>query len=527
MIAEFLGLRRSYGRREARASLENPSVSLNDPDAWNDLFGEGMRTDAGVLVSHRGALKFSPVWQAVSMISGDVAKLPLEVFRRLDDEKGREVDKAHPAYRLVRRKPNREMHAFKFWRRLMVHGLLWGNGYAYIDRNGRGDPIELFNLLPDRTAPERINGELFYVTETKKPDGSPWLRPLPSGDVLHVEGISIDGMEGCDLVEFAKNAIAVGLAAEGFAAKFFKHGVRTAGILELPAGLPKPAGDKIVEGFQKYQEGPDNWFKTVILRDGAKFHNVSVSPQEGEMTISREYAARDVARFFNLCPSRLGIKDSTSYNSKEEDNQNYLDSTLSPWLCSITGEGHTKLLSGAQQAADSHYFEHNTRALLTMNPLKRAQTAAIAIRNGWASPDEIRAAENMNPRKDGKGGQYVDIVAANGAGKGSVDNGQNQTTGDNPGGDAATGDEAKRHLTRRVVFNLGARARHKARNAAAFVEWIDGGLQSHRTEAREMLGDDSRVVDILGELRALIERVGSEGLYDAVDAAVSKHELEA
>lgn len=521
MISEFLGISRRAGGRESRASLENPAVSLNDPAAWDEMFGGGMRTDAGIMVSHRSALKFAPVWQAVSMISGSVAKMPLEVFKRLPDAKGREPDKSHPAYKLVRRQANREKHAFDFWRTLMVHALLWENGYAYIDRNGRGDPIELINLLPDRTAPERVNGQLVYVVETTRQDETPWLRALPADDVIHVRGISLDGLEGCDLVEFARNSWAVGLAAEGFAAKFFKHGVRSAGILELPVGLPKPASDKIVDGFAKYQEGPENWFKTVILRDGAKFHSVSINPSEGEMTPTREYAARDVARHFNMAPSRLGIKDSTSYNSKEEDNQSYLDDTLSPWMCSIVGECWMKLLSGAQQSADSHYFEHNTNSLLTMNPLKRSQMQAIGLRNGWLSPDEVRAQQNMNPRADGKGDQYVDIVAANGAGKGSVDNGQNQTTGDNPG------TAKEKHALRRVVFNLGARARHKAKNPRAFVEWIDGGLVAHRDEARELLGNDAAVAKVLEELRGLVESVGNDGLFAAVDAAVTRYETEA
>ena len=62
-----------------RASVENPSVSFNDADFWEDL---GPGTQTGVNVSHTSALKYSPVWSAVSLISGSVAKLPLQLYRK-------------------------------------------------------------------------------------------------------------------------------------------------------------------------------------------------------------------------------------------------------------------------------------------------------------------------------------------------------------------------------------------------------------------------------------------------------------
>lgn len=565
MLAELLGLRRGAGssgsgrRGPALRTLENPAISLQDPDAWNEAFGDGVRTDAGILVGHDTALRSAPLWQAVSMISGDVAKLPLDLYKQNADGT-RTADRKHPAFWLVRRRANRERPAFGFWRTLMVHALLYGNGYAYIDRNGRGDPIELLNLLPDRTAPGRRGGALYYVTETQFPNGGAWLREMPARDVLHVRGLQAGSCAGDDLVAAARNAIAVGLAAEGFAAKFFKHGVRSAGILELPVGMPRPAQNTVEEGFRKYSEGPENWFKTVILRDGAKFHSISVDPAAAEMTGTREQVALDVARFFNLAPSRLGIKGSVSYNSQAEDNQRYLDSALSPWLCEISSECWLKLLSETQRNDDSHYFEHNTAALLRMDTLRRYQAYAIGIRNGWLSPDEIRRAENMDPRADGGGDEYVDVAAANGATaggapRGAVDNGQNQHTGDGTAdGDgegeesgkreAASGGERREsdlgatppappckggenHARSRVVYNLGGRARHKAKNPRAFVQWVDGGLAAHRAEAVELLGEPGgAVVDAaLAELRGLVERVSAADLVAAVDAAATRWEL--
>lgn len=503
---------------ESRASLENPRVSLQDPDAWDEIFGGGRVSASGLKVTHDGALDIAAVWQVVSMISGDIAKLPLDVYRYQPDE-SRQADLTHPARKIVRRMANEEKSAFQFWRTLMVHALLWNNGYAYIERNGRGDPIGLYNMLPDRTTPERHGGKLYYVTETTREDGSPWLRPVPAADVFHLHGLALDNVRGFDLVEAARDSFGLTLAAQGFAAKFFKHGVRSGGILELPLGMPSPAANKVVEGFSKHHEGQENWFKTVILRDGAKFHQTTMSPNEGQMNETREQQVREVCRWFNVSPSRLGLSDSVSYNSKAEDNQSYLDSTLSPWLEAITSQAYAKLLSQTQRDAESHFFEHNTKALLRMDAQKRFVVYAMAIQRGILSPNECRRAENMPPREGGD--EYVDIVAASGGKDLPGIDGANQNVDPPVPGDAP---KNRSHEVNRIVYAVASRARHKAKNARAFLEWIDGDLKSFRAEALTACGSDEIVGKAVAELRAIAETTVENELVAAVDAAMTNYE---
>ena len=529
MLAELFGL-----AREHRATLENPRVSLQDPNAWNDLYGGHNESASGICVSPDKALSFPPVWQAVSLISGDIAKLPLYPYRRGDGDT-RTVDNKHPAYYLVCRMANEELTAFDFWRNVMVHALIWNNAYVFIARNNRTDPVGLFNLLPDRTTIERKDGQCYYVTEVTFGDGRHKTVPIPSADVLHIRGLSVDGLAGVQLLEAARDSWGLGLAAQGFASKFFKHGVRVGGILELPIGTTPNNAKQLEEGFRKYHEGEENWFKTAILRDGAKFHSTSVAPNDGQMNETREQQVRDTARLFNLAPSRLGLADSVSYNSKTEDNQSYLDSTLSPWMAAICAQCWAKLLSANQQMADTHYFEHNTSSLLKMNQLLRSQSYAIGIRNGWMSPNEVRKAENMPPREDGQGDDFVDVKAANGAGGmkpgGVGDSGQNQNTGDSPAttpadaGNVSDSPQSGRSIELdRVVFNVASRARHKAKNSRAFLEWLDGNLASHRTEAIQQVGEDSIIDAIVTDLQQVASTATADQLPVHVDALMSLYE---
>ena len=254
-----------------------------------------------------------------------------------------------------------EVSAFKFWRRLYVHALLWGNGYAWIEYNNAGKPMALYNLLPDRTCAKRVVGRdgqvrLAYETEVSTPVG-PRLETLPPEQVFHIEGVATDNLAGCDITQKLKNAWAVGLALERHTAKFFKNGARLGGILEIPNTFSRTAAKTLEEGFTKKHTGPENWFKVAILRDGAKFHSTTVSPEAAKVSEANEDQVRQVARSFNLPPSKLGLADSASYGSKSEDNQAYLDQTLNVWLCAVADECRSKLLTEAQRQANTHYFE--------------------------------------------------------------------------------------------------------------------------------------------------------------------------
>ena len=111
-------------------------------------------------------------------MSEAVASLPLHVFR-YNDSGGKEKALAHPLYGILHDEPNPEMSAFSFRETLMTHLLLWGNGYAQVIRNGRGEIVALYPLMPDRMAVDRdAQGkekgvEVFFEKENIKHGGNP------------------------------------------------------------------------------------------------------------------------------------------------------------------------------------------------------------------------------------------------------------------------------------------------------------------------------------------------------------------
>ena len=374
---------------ESRSSLEDPNTPLTFANL-HEAFGTSNSDHTPVVINQRTALGYAPLFQVTSMISGDCAKLPLNVYRK--SKTGRTVESKHSAHKVIDMcaMPNPEVNGFKFWRRFYVSACLWGNAYAWIDRNNRGDVIGLYQLLPDRTYLERKGGVLYCRYQT-----GGGTRTFDLADVLHVEGLSIDGIQGANIISTFRQDFTVALSAKNFLARFFKNNMTAGGVLQAKPGTKPEAIRKMEKRIEENFSGSDKAFRTLVLRDNFVWHSTQVDPQKAQLTDIKEDSARDVARMFNVAPSRLGLKDSVSFNSEEMARQNYHDGALSHLLIATSCECTTKLLT-PKERDDGLYIEHNINALLWADALTRSTIANSGIQNGRFSPNETRAWENAD-----------------------------------------------------------------------------------------------------------------------------------
>lgn len=456
-----------------RASLNNPKYSLHDKEAWEDLFGF-TESESGITITKEKAAGVSAVWQAVHLIAGDFAKLPLTVFRK-EENGDRNEDSLHMAYGFLHPfygQANEEMPAFDLWFNFAVHFLLWGNGYIWIDRDNGGDIQGLYNLLPDRTYPKRHGGQLYIITEI---DGK--VVAFPHHDILHVKSMSFDCGQGADMVATAKDYMGLAMSQRGFTSKFFKNGLHAGGILQAPPGASDPATKKIEEAIKK-RSASEKAFKTLVLRDGYKWHQTMVSPEDAQSVELDESTVRHIARFFNLSPDRLGVAGTEAYNNLESRKQDYYDSTLSHWLANTKAQANSKLLTEDQRRRRTHLIDYNTNALMWTDAKTRWAIYEIGIRNEVLSANEVRQRENMNRRLDGGGDTY--------------ENPNTKSPAPSAGGDDGDDDDSRQDAIRkasllcltdarrRAVNRLGIQAGRAAKKPDTFVKWLESFQDEHR-----------------------------------------------
>jgi HK97 family phage portal protein len=485
-------------------SLENPNLPLTDPGIWEEVFGSSSAASTGEIITPDKAMMLAPFWHAVSMIASDIAALPLELYRRRPDigPKAREADENDPLYAIVATSPNEETNANEFWTRLATDALIWGNGYALIIRDGSGEPAGMVNLLPDRTTKEIVDGRVLYVTEVNI-DGRHKLQPILSADVLHIRGISTRGTVGNAVFHTARNSIGLGLAQEGYASAFFRHGGRVGGILELPMGMPKQSRDAVEEGFRKSYEGVDNPFKTVILRDSAKFHEAQSNPQDAQLVEATQSQTRAIAQWFLLPPSKLGLSDSVSYNSKAEDNQSYYDQCLKFWCKRITAACNHKLLP----RGDSRYFDFDITDLMRMNLSATATAMQTLVASRIWNPNECRQWFDMLPYEGGD--EFVNPNTMKDGSPTETDDAAEAT--EEP--DSETPARSAEYL--RMLFEVTNRAREKSKKPAIFLEWIDGNLINLRGLYRG--ADSFPFDDLVSEFRVIAGKAHADEFVSRVD----------
>lgn len=352
---------------------------------WNFLFGG---TTSGKAVNERTAMQTSAVYACVRILAESVAGLPLHVYERTANG-SKSTKPSHPLYQLLHDEPNREMTSFVFRETLMSHLLLWGNAYAQIIRDGRGFPIALYPLLPDRMAVDRNeSGELVYTYQSDK--GQVKLR---RENILHIPGLGFDGLIGYSPIAMAKNAVGLALATEDYGATFFANGANPGGVLEHPGVIKPEQADRLRESWQS-QFGGANAHKVAVLEEGLKFHQMSIPPEQAQFLETRKFQINEIARIFRVPPHMVGDLEKSSFSNIEQQSLEFVKYTLDPWVVRWEQSLQQALILPSEKA--TIFIKFNLDGLLRGDYQSRMQGYSTGIQNGFMSVNDVRGLEDMN-----------------------------------------------------------------------------------------------------------------------------------
>ena len=335
------------------------------------------------------------VYSCVRILSEAVASLPLNVYRYNEDG-GKEKAYDHPLFRLLHDEPNPEMTSFIFRETLMTHLLLWGNAYAQIIRNGKGEVISLYPLMPDRMTVDRDERGQLYYKYTKSNDDAPTMEGgtvvLDPSDVLHVPGLGFDGLVGYSPIAMAKNAIGLAIAAEEFGSKFYANGATPSGVLEHPGTLKDPG--KVRDSWNSAFGGSSNSNKVAVLEEGLKYTPISIAPNEAQFLETRKFQINEIARIFRVPPHMVGDLEKSSFSNIEQQSLEFVKYTLDPWVIRWEQALFRALLS--EEEKKSLFFKFNVEGLLRGDYASRMNGYATARQNGWMSANDIRSLEDLD-----------------------------------------------------------------------------------------------------------------------------------
>jgi HK97 family phage portal protein len=298
-----------------------------------DGFGEWGMSEAGAPVNSWSAMHHGPVMAAVSILAEDLAKIPVGVYRRRDDG-GKEPATDHVLHKLLK-KPNDYQTGFE-WKEMMQAALvLRGNAYSVIVRNGRGEPLSLVPIHPDRVMLwEAPNGDYFYLVTRNGLHEMAMLRSMPSlipsEDILHLRWMQFfHSLMGSSRISLGREPIGLGMSLAEHHSRFAGQGTRLAGYLSTDKSLPDDARKDLKSAWEKNYAGPRSAGRTAVLEYGLKWQQLGMSMVDAEFMASREFQLREVARVFGLPPYKLGIMGADSGPSLVQQGQEYLNGPMS------------------------------------------------------------------------------------------------------------------------------------------------------------------------------------------------------
>lgn len=377
---------------EARGSVESPDVPLT----WANLASSlGIdTTNALPNVNPRNAMRLPAVLACVRIIARSLAKIPLHLYRRTDAGSQRATD--HSLFDILRNRPHPLFSAYRLRHQQVVWRLLWGNAYAEIVRDKAGNVLRLMPIEPWRVKPRLSREDIVYDVDV---DGGKIT--FPSMDIVHLQGLSMDGIKGESVLSMARRTFQTGLAAQEFESGFNAQAMRPSAVVKHPGKLSPPAEANLRNSINEMYAGSVNSGKVLVLQEGVEATPWTM-PLADAQWIERSYLSiEDICRLFGVPPHKVQHLLRATNNNIEQQSLDFLADTLDPDLTAEEQELDYKLLQPWEREELYTHFER--KAAIQMDSAQRGNLYRTMTQIGAMNIDEVRTREEFDRLADGRG----------------------------------------------------------------------------------------------------------------------------
>ncbi len=382
-------------------------LAMKDVRALDMLpaFLMGPESKSGVSVTWSSALQVSAVLAVIKVVAEGIAQSPCKL-RKPRSGGGMEDAREHDLFRMLNRRPNGWQTAFEFWETIVAHLMLVGNAFVYISRAGSGRILELIIIEPGKVTVTRMP-DLSLRYEVAGDDGG--VRPVRAADMWHIRGLSWNGWMGMEWVRLAREAVGLALALEQSHASLHKSGAQAGGVYSVEGTLTDAQHQQITAWLKRFAAADRG--TPMVLDRGAKWLTQQMTGVDSQHLETRRFQIEEICRAARVMPIMAGVPGAAgAYDNGEQMFIAHATHTLLPWGVRLEQSAEVNLLSDQEQAAGFQVKFYFT-AMMRGDYKSRQEGLQIQRRNGVINADEWRDLEDMNPRDDAGGPQY--IVEAN------------------------------------------------------------------------------------------------------------------
>jgi HK97 family phage portal protein len=354
---------------------------------------------SGEKVTPEKALALSAYYACIKVISEDIAKLPVNVFKKETSRRISVDDHIVNDFFNLEACPIIGSTVFKM---TMQHFALgWGGGFAEIQRDYSGKPVALWMIHPTRINAE-IRGDQLYW----KVVADPHTVEIPDRDMFHIYSFGKDGIQGYTPADIGRESLGLSLAEVKFGASFYGNGTNVGGVLEHPQKLSEQAWERLRKTFvTRYGGGADKAHKPAILEEGMKYTPLGVNPRDAQFIEGREFSVTEICRWFRMNPNKVQDLSRATFSNIEHQNIDHVKDTLLPWVTVWENEIKRKLFN--RKSEKIFHVDLDLKTLMRGDSKAVVEYCKGMYYLGAMNSDEVREMEGRNPRGDEGGKEYV------------------------------------------------------------------------------------------------------------------------
>lgn len=355
----------------------------------------GYANAAGQTVNAETSKNVATAYRCINILSDDVAKMPLQAFINRTPgkiERLRANNWMQNIAWLLEVSPNRWMTPFVFKKLLISYLVTCGDAYGWAPPLRSGQRREIYVLDANITHPVYdLNGDIWYQTirpDTLMPDY------LPDVEVFHLLINSTNGINGRGVIRYARESLGRQMGAYETQGKLYAQGLSPAGVMWMAGELGKEAKNKVRDEYAEAISGSRNAGRLAIMDSKVtKFEKIAMSPVDAQFLESIQENDTEIANFFGVPLYKLN-QGKQSYQSNEQQNLDYLNTTLDPYLVQFEQEAGLSWLTEEEQ--NYTYFRFNRDVLLRTDAATRAAYLEKKILSGQMTPNEARSIDDMS-----------------------------------------------------------------------------------------------------------------------------------
>jgi HK97 family phage portal protein len=365
-------------------------------------------------VKGKNALKEITVYSCVRIRSEFMSVLPLKVYQ---DQNGKKKVTDHYLNSLLKLRPNPHMTSSAFKKAMEAQRTMFGNGYANIEWVTRGpnkgrvkalwpmDASKVTVVVDDTISVPSVLGSGNRVAYVVDVGGEQ--RKLKPEDVLHIKGVTLDGLVGIPPIEILRASIENAAAGTEYINKFFRHGLQSRGIVQYVGDLDAKAKETFRKNFEEMSSGLNNAHRISLLPIGYQFQPIQLSLTDAQFLENAELTIRQIAAAFGVKMHQLNDLDRATHTNIAEQQREFYAATGQAMVTDDEEEFTYKLFLDSE-LADGYYLKFNVDAIIRSDIKTRYEAYKTGIQAGFLKPNEAREKEEMEPDP------YGDKLLANG-----------------------------------------------------------------------------------------------------------------